>query len=236
MARPLCFIIMPFLPRLHYFYLYLKNHVERIHNIDCERADDQVGTAPFLEKINDYIKRSDVIIADCSERNANVFYELGIAHAHEKKVILITGDKVEEAPADIRHFEFIHYEPGDHVKFFERLDNALRNVFETRYVKYFELAQQILKDFNAETQSQVKMPAKEGFVKKLSDAEQARGGLPPPEDYLAVCQLVLPFIIADSIDIGVMEKVTNWIKEKSKAQAPAPQPAQERRRGVETMP
>jgi hypothetical protein len=220
MAKPLCFVIMPFQPRLHYFYLYLKDHVERVHNIDCERADDQIGTSPFLEKINDYIKRADVVIADCSERNANVFYELGIAHAHDKKVLLITGDKVEDAPADIRHFQFIHYEPGDHVTFFEQLDGALRNVFETRYIKYFELAQQILKDFNAETQSQVKMPAKEGFVKKLSDAEQARGGLPPPEDYLAVAQLVLPFIIADSIDISVMEKVTNWVKDKSKAQAP----------------
>src|SRR5438874_6626960 len=92
-----CFVIMPFLPKLHYFYLYLKQHIERHHLIQCERADAKILTEPLLNKINDYIRNADVIIADCSERNPNVFYELGIAHAYGKKVILITKDPIREA-------------------------------------------------------------------------------------------------------------------------------------------
>jgi nucleoside 2-deoxyribosyltransferase len=90
-------------------------------------------TMPILEKINNSIRNADVIIADCSGRNPNVMYELGIAHAHRKKVILITKDPVHDAPSDIRHYEFIHYELDKHIEFFKKLDNALHNVFLKRY-------------------------------------------------------------------------------------------------------
>ncbi len=63
-AKPFCFVIMPFSPELHYFYLYLKQHIEQKHRLDCERADAQILTVPLLDKINDYISRADVIIAD----------------------------------------------------------------------------------------------------------------------------------------------------------------------------
>lgn len=67
-----CFVIMPFAPELHYFYLYLRKHVEEKHGVRCERADDQVLSIPILEKIQGSIQNADVIIADCSGRNANV--------------------------------------------------------------------------------------------------------------------------------------------------------------------
>ena len=74
-----CFVLMPFAAELHYFYLYMKQHIEQKYGIRCERADAQILTKPILDKINDYIRNSDVIVADCSGRNPNVFYELGIA-------------------------------------------------------------------------------------------------------------------------------------------------------------
>ena len=74
----LWFIIMPFKPELHYFYLYLKQYLEGKHNIRCERGDSRVLTKPIAEKINTYIKEAELIIADCSGRNPNVFYELGM--------------------------------------------------------------------------------------------------------------------------------------------------------------
>jgi hypothetical protein len=67
---------MPFKPELHYFYLYIKKHIEEKHNIECYRGDNNVLTIPILEKIKKDIERSDVVIADCTGRNPNVFYEL----------------------------------------------------------------------------------------------------------------------------------------------------------------
>jgi hypothetical protein len=209
-ARPFCFVIMPFRAELHYFYLYLKAHIEHTHHLDCERGDGQVLTTPILEKINDYIRRADVIIADCSGRNANVFYELGIAHAYDKKVILITSDDVTEAPSDIRHFEFIRYDLGRHIEFLERLDNALRNVFVYRYERLYERAQEIFREFRRETGAPVGMATKDVFIRRVAGAEDTRG-LPQTNDEIGITELVLPRIIADSSDIAVMTTVTTWL-------------------------
>lgn len=214
-VRLKCFVIMPFTPELHYFYLYLKQHIERTHHIDCERADAQVLTVPMLEKINDYIRRADVIIADCSDRNPNVFYELGIAHAYDKKVILITKDPISEAPTDIKQFEFIPYKLDSHTEFFERLDNALRNVFVYRYEKWYERATVIFREFKRSTHARVEMASKDTFIQRLSAAEQTRE-LPSIKDELGVAELVLPRIIADSSDINVMSSITEWLTAKSK--------------------
>jgi len=141
------FVIMPYRPELHYFYLFLKRHIEEHHNIDCERGDAQILTKPLLEKIADYIGRADVIVANCTGRNPNVFYELGLAHARDKKVILITQEDVKEAPADIRHYEFVQDTPGDDAEFLASLDNALRNVFSNRYDDLYARAQTAVPDF-----------------------------------------------------------------------------------------
>lgn len=103
-----CFVIMPFLAELNYFYLYMKRHIEEKYDIKCLRADEKILTIAILDKINKIISESDIIIADCSGRNANVMYELGIAHAHMKNVILLTKDDISTVPSDIRHYEFIN--------------------------------------------------------------------------------------------------------------------------------
>jgi nucleoside 2-deoxyribosyltransferase len=95
-------VIMPFSAELHYFYLFIKRHIEETHNIECLRADERIQSGFMTEKIIALIRSADILIADITGRNANVFYELGIAHAQDKKVIIITRDPVENAPTDIK--------------------------------------------------------------------------------------------------------------------------------------
>lgn len=210
-SRPFCFVIMPFRPELNYLYLYLKRHIEEQHNVDCERGDAQILTKPLLEKIADYIRRADVLIADCTGRNPNVFYELGMAHAYDKKVVLISQDTIEEAPADIRHLEFIRYSLADHNTFTTQLDNALRNVFSDRYTKLFEDAMEIFAKFRKETGSKVHSAAKEAFVSRVSAVERTRQ-LPIDTDDSELAEILLPRIIADSGDIEVMIQITKWLE------------------------
>jgi hypothetical protein len=49
-----------------------------------------------------------VVICDCTDRNPNVFYEIGIAHALAREVILITQAKAD-IPFDLRHLRFLEY-------------------------------------------------------------------------------------------------------------------------------
>jgi hypothetical protein len=94
-----CFVIMPFGPEFNFLYLTIKSHLARtLPEITVERGDDKILTKPILEKIADFIRQADVVIADSTGRNPNVFYELGLAHALEKPVVLITSDAIEEAP------------------------------------------------------------------------------------------------------------------------------------------
>jgi hypothetical protein len=208
-----CFVIMPFRPDLHYFYLYLKHHIEQKHGILCERGDTTVMTVPILDKINEYIRNADVLIADCSGRNPNVFYELGIAHAHGKKVILISQDPVQEAPADVRHYEFISYELGDHVRFLERLDNALRSVFFARYESFHERAMQVLSEFRKAVGMPIQAATKEIFLDRVIAAER-EGKIPLSEDPIPIDRFLLPKVIADPTDYDVMTKVANWLSDR----------------------
>lgn len=52
--------------------------------------------------------RSRIIVADCTGKNANVFYEIGIAHAIGREVILIT-QSMNDIPFDLRHLRAIPY-------------------------------------------------------------------------------------------------------------------------------
>jgi nucleoside 2-deoxyribosyltransferase len=213
-----CFVIMPFDVRLHYFYLYLKQHVERAHYMECERGDAQVLTVGILDKIVKSIVKADVIIADFSFRNPNVFYELGMAHALGQKVILITQDD-SDPPTDIRHLEFIRYDMGKHVEFFERLDNAIRNVFIDRYEALYENATTAFKRFREATSAQVKIASKEVFVQRISVAEQNRE-LPLESDERELTEFILPKIIADSSDISTMRKIQSWLDDRFPEQSP----------------
>ncbi|MDX1327142.1 MAG: hypothetical protein R3299_05505, partial [Arenibacter sp.] len=69
---------------------------------------------------------SEVVVADISIHNANVFYELGIRHAlREKKTILIRCRK-DEVPFDLKTDRYIAYEQDNLESSVEVLAEALK--------------------------------------------------------------------------------------------------------------
>jgi hypothetical protein len=53
-------------------------------DIFAERVDEQIFQEGILDRIYRQIELADIIIADMSGQNPNVFYEVGYAH-HEKR-------------------------------------------------------------------------------------------------------------------------------------------------------
>lgn len=103
------FLVMPFLETWSAeTYDIIK---EVCHNLDVtlNRADEILGSQSIYNDIITNIVESDVIIADITIKNANVFYELGYAHALNKKVILIR-QPYDNVPFDIAQFRYIEYE------------------------------------------------------------------------------------------------------------------------------
>ena len=81
------------------------------NNIKPIRADEISNSSVILDDIIKYIQTANIIIADITPNNPNVFYELGYAHAIGKEVILLCErDKRAGLPFDISGYRTIFYE------------------------------------------------------------------------------------------------------------------------------
>ena len=210
-TEPMCFIIMPFRKELHYFFLFMKQHITEVHGINCFRGDEDVLTVPLLDKIHEYIKNADVIIADCSCHNANVFYELGMAHTLGKKVILITGDELDKEPADVQFYEFIQYELAKDKEFLSLLDKALRKVFEGRYDDLFQQAISVYDEFKRATNSRARKAEKDLFVERVIQAKR-QGAMPEPQEKSRMRGFLLLKILSDKDDEEVISQIDQFLK------------------------
>jgi hypothetical protein len=79
------------------------------YNLQVLRADDIDRAGSFIKDILDSIYNSHVVIADLSEQNPNVFYELGVRHALSPRTILI-AQSIDDIPSDLREYRTIVYD------------------------------------------------------------------------------------------------------------------------------
>lgn len=103
------FVLMPFLATLNPVYDDHIMKVARELGLTVSRADDFFTTHSVIRDIWGAICSSKIMIADCTDRNPNVFYEIGLAHAVGKPVVLITQNS-QDVPFDLRHIRYILYE------------------------------------------------------------------------------------------------------------------------------
>ena len=76
------------------------------------RADQISEPGIITTQVIQHIIDDAMVIADLSGRNPNVFYELGIAHALKKPVVLVSSNE-EDVPFDVRHIRVIYYDVND---------------------------------------------------------------------------------------------------------------------------
>ncbi len=210
--QPVCFFIMPFKPELNFFFLYLQNYLRESHGVQVERGDHQILTQPLMDKIRNQITKCDFVIADVTGGNPNVFYELGIAHASKKPVIFITQDAPEDAPVDIRPYEFIVYSLGEHGKVLDSINNAVSVLFSDQHKDIFDEAKEILGEFNRDNGSEYPQVSAEEFHSRL-----LRGGvvnnLKSAKHMPNRKRVLLAKIIKDTSEVVIMEKIMAWHKE-----------------------
>jgi hypothetical protein len=116
-----CFVMMPFTEKWsNRVWDKLKNVIER-KSLKCDRADSLYGHN-VLEDIWKAINEAEVLVADVTNKNPNVFYEIGLAHSLGKRVILITQN-IDDIPFDFRGYRHLVYE--DNVDGFKILENEL---------------------------------------------------------------------------------------------------------------
>ncbi len=104
-----CFVLMPFSDHYREIYDQIYKPVCDAKNLYCWRVDEIHRPGSITKDIVEGIFNADIIIADLTSRNPNVFYELGIAHASGNKTIMV-AQKMEEVPFDVKSYRIIQYE------------------------------------------------------------------------------------------------------------------------------
>jgi hypothetical protein len=129
-ASPEVFVLMPFIDTLLAVYVdHIRKAAEQLgHTVG--RADDFYGPGHVMSEVWTHLNRAAVVIADCTSRNPNVFYEIGIAHTLGRPVILISQDR-EDIPFNIRDNRVLIYEytPRGMLSFERALTAAIETAF-----------------------------------------------------------------------------------------------------------
>jgi hypothetical protein len=100
-------VMMPFDASFQEVYNSIQGATEDVR-LRCRRADEIWENPAIIQDIVNLIDRAKVVVCDCTGRNPNVFYEIGIAHALGREVILITQSE-HDVPFDLRHLRYLRY-------------------------------------------------------------------------------------------------------------------------------
>lgn len=107
---PTCFVIMQFTEEYNTLYKEVIRPVCEAHGYKVVRGDDFYTNGQILEDVTNTIRSASLIIADVTPDNANVFYEVGFAHAINKPTILLSEKKRGRLPFDISGFRTLFYD------------------------------------------------------------------------------------------------------------------------------
>lgn len=103
------FAVMPFAKEFEDIYILGIRAVAEKLQLVVQRGDDIEHNQDIISIIQQSIKNSDLVVADTTHQNPNVFYEIGYSHAIPVETILITR-KNESIPFDLRAKNHIFYE------------------------------------------------------------------------------------------------------------------------------
>ena len=123
----LVFVLTPFHPRYNEVMLCVYKTCQEI-GLRCYRGDEEQVTGDLMRHILSYIVRARIVVANIEGRNANVYYELGLAHALNKPTILICRQETE-VPFDIKSNKIIIY------KNYKELEELLKRELSRALVK-----------------------------------------------------------------------------------------------------
>jgi hypothetical protein len=103
-------VMMPFDAAFRPVYDALSAAIVQI-DLRSQRADDIWENDHIVQDVALLLSKAAAVVCDLSGRNANVFYETGIAHTLGKEVILIAQSQ-SDIPFDVAGIRHIRYHPN----------------------------------------------------------------------------------------------------------------------------
>jgi len=131
-----CFVIMPFHSLYELEYERVIRPAIEEAGLTCIRGDEIYTEQAIIQDIWKSIRQARVIVAELSDRNPNVMYETGLAHALGKPIIMLTRNE-KDVPFDLRPLRYIYYDPnnpfwGEDLS--KELTKQLRNIMSSSLI------------------------------------------------------------------------------------------------------
>lgn len=108
--QPTAFVVMQFTTPFNELFEEVIRPMCAELGVRAVRADDTYGPGLIIADVVRQIDDSKLVIAEISPVNANVYYEVGYAHARGKPTILIADRNVERLPFDVSPFRTLFYD------------------------------------------------------------------------------------------------------------------------------
>ena len=127
MPQPRSFVIAPFDASGKRVHDAVQRALKEV-GVSVFRADHAIQPgAPWVNAVTNAIRSSDFLVVDITRQNPNVFYELGLAHALEKPVVLVSSNEAD-VPFDLGHIRVIYYDMNDPFWGTKLIDKVAENI------------------------------------------------------------------------------------------------------------
>ena len=127
--RKKCSVLMPLSDTLRRIYTEVYQPVCAANGLRSSRIDESARPGFITKHMIKGILAADIVIADLTTKNPNVFYELGVAHSTINKTIM-TAQASVDVPFAIAGNRLVFYEPtrAGCKKFAVKLDREIKEL------------------------------------------------------------------------------------------------------------
>jgi hypothetical protein len=128
-------------------------------------------------------------------------------------VVLITSDAVEQAPTDIRAFEFISYAIQAPEEFFAKLDNALESVVGNPFAALYPEAVELFKQFCDAKHRDLETIDQDDFVASMSTLQKSGQLLPKnqPRNPRVRAEYLVRRLLGAEPEIAILIDLKDWL-------------------------
>ena len=107
-----CFVMMPFSAPFNVYYDNVYYPAIEEAGMSPVRADDLFRAGVIVADLWAMIQAAKVLLAELTTKNPNVFYELGLAHAIGKPIVLVS-ETMNDVPFDLQQLRVLLYDKDD---------------------------------------------------------------------------------------------------------------------------
>jgi hypothetical protein len=90
------FVSMPFDKQYYGTYSIIQEVASEL-GLNCKRSDEMFAPGSIMKQVENSLEQSRIIIADLTDKNPNVYFEVGISDSKGKSIILLGRDETDLA-------------------------------------------------------------------------------------------------------------------------------------------